>query len=76
MKNYKALVQNAHWTTQCTMKFGTLFSLFVLLFGFLLERGSFMAVCACKTAVYLFSISIVGGILLDVIATRKGMKEE
>jgi len=70
------VLQNTHWTTKFIVKFGTFTALLLLLFGFLTERGSFLTICIGRTAVYLFSISTIGGILLDVIAERKGMREE
>jgi len=35
-----------------------------------------MAIAICQTSVYLFAVSVIGGLLLDVIAIKKGMKEK
>ncbi len=65
-----------HWTTAIIIKGGCLLALLLLLYGFTTERGSYMAIAICQTSVYLFAISVIGGLLLDVIAVKKGMKEK
>ena len=67
--------KNMHWSAKLTIKFGTLASLWVLLAGFLPERSSFLALSMGKTAVYMFALSVVGGLLFDVIAQRTGIRE-
>ncbi len=69
------LCKNMHWSAKLTIKLGTLASLLVLLAGFLPERSSYLALSMCKTAVYMFALSVVGGLLFDVIAQRTGIRE-
>ncbi|MBE7021962.1 MAG: hypothetical protein E7414_01940 [Ruminococcaceae bacterium] len=74
-KKLTASLKKTHWTTRFVIKYGTIASLLTLLTGFFAGQGSHTAISLCETAVYLFSISMVGGILLDVIAARKGMRD-
>ncbi len=68
-------VTKMHWAARFVIQYGTLFSLFFLLCGFLFPRASFYAISICQSAVYSFAVSIIGGLLLDVIAVRRGMDE-
>lgn len=74
-KTFFAIIQSMHWAAKLTIKFGTLLALFVLSTGYLFPRFSFLAIATCQTAVYLFALSVCGGILLDVIAERIGLRE-
>ncbi len=65
-------IKNMHWAAKYTVKFGTLFALCVLCCGFIPSQGSFFARSLCKTAVYMFALSVIGGLLMDVIAKRTG----
>lgn len=69
------LIHSMHWTAKLTVSIGSLAALFILLIGFLFPRTSFLAIACGQTAVYMFSLSVCGGILMDVIAQRIGMRE-
>ena len=64
-----------HWACRLTIKYGTLMALALLLAGFFFPFGSFYALSFCKTAVYSFAVSVIGGLMLDVIAARTGKRE-
>ncbi len=64
-----------HKTARFVIRWGTLAALFVLLCGFLPPRSSFLAISMCKTAVSMFALSVVGGLLMDVIAMRMGLRQ-
>ncbi len=64
-----------HWAARLIIKYGTLSALCVLVTGFIPEHGSFLAVSIGKTAVSMFALSVIGGLMTDVIAQRKGMRE-
>jgi len=73
-KNRKA-PGHMHWAARFVIKYGTLFSLLQLIIGFLFSPGSFYAISFCQSAVYSFAVSVVGGLLFDVVAVRRGMRE-
>lgn len=64
-----------HWVARVIIKYGTIFALFVLITGFIPEQGSFLALSICETAVYLFALSIIGGLFTDVVAMRMGLRD-
>lgn len=63
---------SVHWAAKFVVKYGTLLSVITLAAGFVPARGSHLAISFCKTAVFMFAVSVIGGLLLDVIATRSG----
>ncbi|MBE7036524.1 MAG: hypothetical protein E7403_04445 [Ruminococcaceae bacterium] len=69
------LIHTMHWAAKLTVSFGSLAALFLLFIGFLLPRASFLAISSGQTAVYMFSLSVCGGILMDVIAERTGIRD-
>ncbi|MBR5236852.1 MAG: hypothetical protein IKW06_05745 [Clostridia bacterium] len=64
-----------HKTARFVVCYGTLAALFVLLCGFLPPRSSFLAISIGKTAVSMFALSVIGGLLIDVIAMRMGQRQ-
>ncbi len=64
-----------HWAARFAIKYGTLFSLLLLISGFCFPRASFYAVSICKSAVTSFAVSVIGGLFIDVIALRRGTDE-
>ncbi|MBE7034903.1 MAG: hypothetical protein E7402_02100 [Ruminococcaceae bacterium] len=64
-----------HWMARLVISLGCKLALGLLCLGFLAERGSYLAVSMCQTAVTMFAISVVGGLLSDVVAYRVGMRE-
>ena len=63
-----------HWSAKYTVKIGTLLALLTLICGFFPAAGSFMALSLCETAVLMFAISVISGLMMDVVAKRKGME--
>ena len=73
-KNIKP-VGRMHWAAHFVIKYGTLLSLCILIIGFFFPQSSFLAVSLCRTSVYSFAISTIGGLMFDVVALRRGMRE-
>ena len=71
----KNQTKTMHWAARFTIKYGTLLSLILLLSGFFFPKASFNAVSVCRSAVYSFAVSIIGGLMLDIISTRRGENE-
>ncbi len=71
----KNRAKTMHWAARFAIKYGTLLSLLLLMFGFCFPKGSFNAVTICKSAVYSFAISVIGGLMLDVFSMRQGTDE-
>lgn len=65
-----------HWSARFSIKFGTIIALCILLLGFLFPKASFYAIMLCKCSVSSFSVSVIGGLMLDVVAIRKGMSDD
>ncbi len=61
-----------HWTARLTIRLGTCLALLLLIAGFFFPRQSFYAISLCKSAVYSFAVSVIGGLFLDVVARRTG----
>ena len=70
----RQIAKNLHWTARLVIKCGTIATLLLLLSGIFLPRYSETAYWLLRSAVYSFAVSIVGGLLLDVIAARMGMR--
>lgn len=66
---------SAHWAAKLSIKYGTILSILTLIAGFVPVRGSHLAISLCKTAVIMFAVFVIGGLLLDVIAVRSGKNE-
>ncbi|MBE7047936.1 MAG: hypothetical protein E7393_00990 [Ruminococcaceae bacterium] len=64
-----------HWLAKCIIKFGVILSFILLCMGFIPQKSSFLAISIGKTAVTMFSISLIAGLLIDVIAQRMGLRE-
>ena len=64
-----------HWAARFAIRYGTVLSLLLLLFGFFFPKGSFFAISVCKSAVFSFAVSVIGGLMLDVISVRLGADE-
>lgn len=71
----KNRAKTLHWAARFIIKNGTLLSLLLLLSGFCFPKASFNAISICRSAVYSFAISVIGGLMLDVISIRRGEKE-
>ncbi len=69
------MTKNLHWTARLVIKVGTIASLLLLLSGFFLPRYSETAYQVCQSAVSSFAVSVIGGLLLDIIAERTGLKK-
>lgn len=68
-------IKSMHWSAKALIKFGTLAALLLLLTAFIPPCGSFLAISTAETAVRLFAISTVSGLLFDVIAQRTGIRK-
>ena len=64
-----------HPAAKFVIKYGTIISLVLLCIACLMPRGTFYAISTCRSSVYSFAVSIIGGLFLDVIAQRMGMRE-
>lgn len=72
---HKKRVSSMHPAAQFAIKYGVLCSFLPLLFGFFFPKASFYAISCCRAAVFCFAVSIIGGLLIDVIALRTGKRE-
>ncbi len=67
MKNLKTQIKNMCPASKLILKAGTLFATLLLLLAFFsFDYGIMM----CSVSVYLFSESVVAGLLFDVISKR------
>ncbi len=64
-----------HWSAHLTIQYGTFLSLLPLVAAFFFPKGSFYAISLCQSAVYSFAVSVIGGLLLDVISIRSGRRD-
>ena len=64
-----------HRAARLTIRYGTLLSLLLLLIAFLFPKASFHAISLCRSAVYSFAVSIIGGLMLDVVSKRAGHRD-
>lgn len=64
---------NLHRSAKIVIKTGSLTADVLLIMAFaILSKETVLAMQMAETAAYLFSIGMVGGLLLDVIAKRMG----
>lgn len=76
LKNETKKQNEMHWSARLVIQYGTRLSLCLLLLGFFFPRASFYAISCGQSAVYSFAISVIGGLFLDVIAARTGMRKQ
>ena len=63
-----------HWSAKTVIKIGSIIADILLIMAFgILEQDAILARQMAETAAYLFSIGMIGGLLLDVIAKRTGI---
>ena len=64
-----------HWAAHLTIRYGTVLSLLLLMAAFFFPKASFYAISLCQTPVYSFAVSVIGGLMLDVISKRTGHQD-
>ena len=73
MKQEKHLM---HPIAKRIARIGIMLSIPVLLAGFLVTQGSFLAISFCRASVMMFAVSVIGGLFFDVMAKVKGIGKE
>lgn len=68
MKNLKSTLKDTHFLTKFIVKFGTIIATLLLICAFFVDS---LASDMCVISVYLFSESIILGLLIDVIDKRR-----
>lgn len=64
-----------HWAAKAVIKFGSIIA-DILLISACLCSDKELAYMMVQISVYLFSESVVGGLIIDVIAKRTGTEEK
>ncbi len=75
-QNIGTTVKNMHWSAKLIIKFGSMASSCLLFISFFFPKGSPTAICLGQSATYAFSVAMIGGLMLDVVAERMGVRKE
>ena len=75
--NQGKAIKKLHWSAEKVLSYGLFAANLLLLLACLTNLYDVgLSIWMVQTAVYLFSESIIGGLLLDVIAKRMGLEDK